>query len=240
MTPPLRLLPALALLLPGCLAAHVAPDGRRAGRTVRVSGEGRAAARPDVALASFGVEAVSRQLADASREADERMRAILAALAQAGVAGADVQTTRYDVAVERRYDQKSGAAELVGYRVSTEVRATLRDLPRVGAVLEAVVRAGGNAIHSLAFQKEDPRAEISRARAAAVAAARVKAEELARAAGAELGPVLEMSEGGGRAPVPMVRAMAAQADGAPVEPGQLELTVTVEATYALRSPRRAP
>jgi len=235
MTLPLRALP-LALLLSGCMA-HVGPGGRHPGRTVRVSGEGRAAARPDVAVASFGVQAVAKQLGDASREADDKMRAILGALAQAGVAGADVQTVRYDVSLEQRFDPKGGAPELTGYRVSTEVRATMRDLPRVGAILEAVVRAGGNAIHSLAFQKEDPRAELSRARALAVAAARAKAEELARAAGVELGPVLEMSEGGGRPPGPMVRAMAAQAEGAPVEPGQLEFTVSVEATFALRAPR---
>jgi len=220
------------LTLAGCALAH--PAGHRAGRTLRAAGEGRAVAKPDVAVAAFGVEALSPTLAGATAEADEKMRRILDALGAAGVAARDLQTSRFDVSIERQVDQRGTLGPVTGYRVMNEVRATLRDVARVGAVLDAVVRAGSNSISSLAFQREDPSPELSRARAAAVVAARAKAEEMARAAGVTLGDLLELSEGGG-APSPgpmMMKTMAAPAMA--VEPGQLEFSVTVEATWAIR------
>jgi uncharacterized protein YggE len=229
-------LAAVALLLPACIAPRLAPDHRRLGaRTLRVTGEGKASARPDVAVATFGVEALGQGLSEASRDADERMRRILGALSQAGVAGRDLQTTRFDVSIERQQDPRGGLGPITGYRVTSEVRATLRDLGRVGALLDAVVQAGANSVHSLAFEKEDPAPELARARALAVAAARGKAEEIARAAGVALGEVLELGEGGAApGPRPMLMRTMASAGGAPVEPGQLDFTVSVEAVFAIR------
>lgn len=233
---PRAALAAAALCLPACLATQLVPDHRLGARTLRMNGEGRASAQPDVAVASFGAEALSRILADASRDAEERMRRILDALAQAGVAGRDVQTTRYDVAIERQTDPRGGPGPISGYRVTSEVRAKLRDLRRVGTLLDATVQAGASSIHSLVFEKEDPSPELAQARARAVAAARAKAEETARAAGVVLGEVLEIAEGGA-APGPrplMMRALAPDAGGTPVEPGQLDFTVSVEVVYAIR------
>jgi len=220
----------VVLALAGCVAV---PPAGRMGRTLRVAGEGRATAAPDVAVASFGVEALAPTLAGATAEADEKMRRILEALAGAGVAARDVQTTRYEVGIERQVDPRGQLGPVTGYRVSNEVRATLREVAKVGVILDAVVRAGSNAVSGLSFQKENPAPELSRARAAAVAAVRAKAEEMATAAGVRLGKLRELSEGGG-GPRPgpmMMKAMAA--DGAAVEPGQLEFTVTVEAVYAI-------
>jgi len=227
---------AAPLLLAGCVATRaVMPDRPPRERVLRVAGEGKAAAAPDVAVASFGVETWSRTLAEATREADEKMRRIVAALAQAGVQGRDVQTTRHDVSIERQVDPKGALGPISGFRVGAEVRATMRDLPRAGAILDAVVQAGANTVHSLAFQKDDPAPELSRARAAAVADARAKAQEMAAAAGVALVEVLELSEGGRSAPpVPMVRMARMAAEGAPVEPGQLEFTVSVDVVYGIR------
>lgn len=227
---------AAALLLAGCHAHRAGlTDLAQRGRVLRVTGEGKATAAPDVAVASFGVETWSRTLAEATREADDKMRRIVAALAQAGVQGRDVQTTRHDVSIERQVDPKGGLGPISGYRVGAEVRATMRDLSRAGAILDAVVQAGANTVHSLSFQKDDPAPELSRARASAVADARAKALELTRAAGVELGPVLEISEGGRSVPpVPMVRMARMAAEGAPVEPGQLEFGVSVEVVFGLR------
>jgi hypothetical protein len=227
-------LAALAGHLAGAAAPALAVEPARRS-TVRVVGEGRAAAAPDVAVAFLGVEIAASDLSAATGEANERMRRVLAALSASGVARKDVQTSRYDVSVERRPDGRGGPAPISGYRVSSEVRVAVRDLAAVGQVLDAAVKAGANASRGLSFQKDDPSAERGRALSAAISAARAKAEVLARAAGRELGEVLEIAEGGARpVPVPAFRAMAATSDAAPIEGGELQFSAQVEVVYALR------
>ncbi len=229
---------ALALLA-GHLAASPSPasgaDPSRP-RTVRVVGEGHATAAPDVAVAFLGVESLAPDLSAATADASGRMRRVLEALSASGVARKDIQTSRYDVSVERRPDPRGGPAPVSGYRVSNEVRVTFRDLSRVGQVLDAAVKAGANATRGLAFRKDDPSAERSRALSGAMADARAKAEVLARAAGRELGEVLEVAEGGGPRPLAVqgFRAMAAVSDAVPVEAGELQFSAQVEVVYALK------
>lgn len=206
-------------------------------RVLRVSGEGSVRVAPDVAVLVAGVEATGPDLARVTKDASARMRKILAALEEAGVAAKDVQTTRHDVQVERPWT-KDRPGHITGYTVNDEVRVTVRNLERLGPAIDRVTAAGANALRGLTFQKDDPNPERARALAAAYAAARAKAEALARAAGVTLGDVLQLGESGQMAPIPMgnVRMMSAEAKdaGLPVSTGELEITATVDVVYAIR------
>jgi len=206
-------------------------------RTLHVSGEGRAFTAPDVALVTVGVEVEHEALARATADAAARMKGVLAALEKAGIASKDVRTVRYDVQVKRRPEKLSGpGGEPSGYRVANQVQVTVRDLGKVGAILDQVVAAGANEVSGLSFDKEDPSGERSRALESAVADARAKASVLARAAGATLGEVLQVTEGG-RGPMPMLRQglVATRASGeVPIAGGQLEIAASVDVTFALR------
>jgi uncharacterized protein len=237
---------ALALLAGTARAAadgapppRPAPPAAAAGAaspTVRVTGEGRVRVAPDVALATVAVTAVDPSLAKATRDTTEASRKVLDALAQAGVAKNDLQTSRYDVQIERRAPKSSEPPRITGYRVTNAVRVKVRDLSRLGAILDRVVAAGANELEGLSFVKDDPSAERGKALAAAVHDARARAEEIARAAGMRLGPVLEVVEGGRPpGPVPMPGRMMAMADASvPVESGEVEIAARVEVLYALQ------
>ena len=212
------------------------PATSGAPRTLRVSGDGRAQVAPDLAVATIAVTAVDASLAKATRDTAEGARRVLEALGQAGVARADLQTSRYDVQIERRAPKSSEPPRITGYRVTNAIRAKVRDLSKLGAILDRVVGAGANELEGLAFLKEDPSAERSRALGAAVRDARARAEDIARAAGLRLGPVLEIVEGA-RAPVPISmsgRMMAMSAAEVPVEPGEVEIGARVEILFALQ------
>lgn len=222
-------LAALAALL----AAQAPPAPPR---TLHVSGEGSAFAAPDVAHVTLGVDVSHASLARATADASARMKGVLGALEKAGVAAKDVRTVRYDVDVQRKMEKLSGSGPGTpsGYRVVNQVRVTVREIARVGAVLDAVVAAGANEVGGLWFGKEDVSAERARALEAAVADARGKAAVLAKAAGATLGEVVQLTEGG-RGPVPMHGAVAFRAAGnVPVAEGQLEIAASVEVTFSLR------
>ncbi len=228
----------LAAALAACAGARASPPEVAhpppPARTIRVLGDGRATAKPDVAVVTLGVESLAPKLAAASQRARDDMARVLEVLDRAGVRREDAQTTSFHVSIERRADREGRSREITGYRVVNQAQAKVRDLGRLGAILDAVVAAGANAVQGITFEKGDPSPERSRARAAAVAAGRAKAEELARAAGVRLGEVLEIRDVAGPSPVPMegfvARAVAAEV---PVRPGELEFAAQVELVYAI-------
>lgn len=244
----LRLAAALGLLAAaGAASAQAAaaaggpPGGPHAPpgpppRTVQVGGEGRVSVAPDVAVFSVGVETLGRTVGAATGEATARMKAVLDALAQAGVPARDVRTTRYDVSVERPWkDGKPGP--ITGYRVSNSAEAKVRDLARLGAVLEKVTAAGSNQVGALQMVRDDPSPQRMQALAQAYADARRKAEALATAAGARLGEPLSIQEAGAVRPMPgpmLMRSAMADAAPVPVAEGELEVSARVEVTFSLR------
>jgi len=204
-------------------------------RTVHAGGEGRISAAPDVARVTVGVEAQSQTLARANADATARMGKVMATLEKAGVPAKDVRTIRYAVEVQRSFE-KSNPGAVIGYRVVNQVLVTVRDLPRIGALLDQVVAAGANDVGALSLEKDDTSPERARALERAMADARARASVLAKAAGGSLGDVLQVSEGG-RGPIVPVGVMsmrAAAASDVPVSAGELEIVATVDVTFALR------
>lgn len=230
------LLPALlaASVLAGC-AALPGPDaqGPRGGM-VAVRGVGRVSARPDTALAQVGVEARAPSLADATSEVARRMTAVLERVRALGVAERDIATVSYAVdplTAPRRGEEE---ARIVGYRALNVVQLRVRDLAAVGRVLDAAVGAGANVIRGVAFTVQDRGRLEAEARARAVADAHERARQLAAAAGARLGELIALAEGVALGPVGerFDRAALTAAPG-PVEPGELEVVISVEARYRI-------
>jgi uncharacterized protein len=246
MTHQLRVFAGLALAL-SAASARAAPTpappstpepdvrGLWTTRHVRVSGEGRVSVAPDVAIVLTGVETTGKQLAPAVADASARMRRVLDAVAKLGIAERDVQTTRHDVQVERPWEN-GRPGDITGYTVADEVRIKVRDLSKVGAVLDRVVGVGSNAVRGLTFERDDPAPARADALARAVIAARAKAEAMAKAAGVALGEVLAIEEAGDARPIPVLREgfVAARAAAAPVAPGTLDVTAEVAVTFAVR------
>jgi uncharacterized protein len=205
--------------------------------TIQVTGEGRVSSAPDVAVISIGVDAVAKTLSQATADANERMRRVLQAMEKNGVAPRDVRTTRYDVSIERPW-KEGRPGPITSYTVSTAAEATVRDLGRLGTILDAATAAGSNAVGGLRMEKNDPTADRARALAAAYASARAKAEAIAKAAGVSLGDLVSVAESSAeRIPVPLLAAgvmRAEAASAAPVAQGELRFEASVSAVFAIR------
>lgn len=210
-------------------------QGAPAEGSIIVSGTGRVAVSPDVADLRLGV-VVTRPTVDAARvEAASTMTAILAALDTAGVERRDVRTSL--VSVQPRYDYRDGKAPLLtGYEISELVEVTVRDLERVGDVIDGTLAAGATRLDDLSFRVADPTAAEREARQRAMAEARARADVLAEAAGISVTGVVGIVEGGAAPPVPLPRMKAERmmmaADvSTPVEAGTTEIAVSVTVTY---------
>jgi uncharacterized protein YggE len=211
---------------------------RPARRTITVLGEGEARGKPDIARATVGVEAAAEKVGPALQDANGRMNALLAAVRRAGVADRDIRTTEFSVFFEQDpTPPRAGTAAPVSgrYHVRNSVEITIRDLARASDVLDAALAAGGNSASGIAFAIGDPAPLRARAREAAVADARGRAEALAHAAGVVLGPVLSISESGYAGPRPMAARAMAMSAGPPVEAGELGETAQVEVVYEIAS-----
>jgi len=224
---------AAAVLFLGRTAMAVDGD-KLAERYVSVSATGSVAADPDMASISAGVVVE----ADTAKEALARNSTVMAKLIDGlkalGIEPKDIQTTA--VNVEPRYTQaKDGRpASINGYRVINQVRLTVRDVKRLGEILDGAIGLGANQVHGISFDVSNAETLKDEARKLAMANAKRRAELYATAAGAQLGSVLTISEEGSVGPRPMPMARAVMAGSVPVEPGTRTLTVEVNVTYALR------
>lgn len=206
-----------------------------------VSGEGTSKATPDVVLLSLGIEAESRTVAQAQKDAAQAMDAVMQALKANGVADKDIQTQRFSISPVTQWIEDQQKQIITGYRVTNVVIAKIRQIDKAGPVIDAVAEAGGNLtrIDNIGFSIDDPTPNYTDARAKAIEDARNKANQMANAAGIELGKLIYMSESTPYVPEVAIRdyamkSLAAAPAPTPISPGELEIQVSVQMVYEIR------
>jgi uncharacterized protein len=197
---------------------------------VIVVGEGSVHVAPDYAQIRGGVTTKGKTVKEATDANSKLMAAITAALLNAGIAQADIQTAQFSIQPVYAPPQPQNEPKLVGYSVSNQVTVTVRALGKVSEVLDRMVDAGVTDVGNVAFLHSDPAKALDQAREAAVADARRKAELYAHASGFTLGRVAWLTEGSGLTPpgpMPMFRAQASMAAPVPIAPGEDTLRVQI-------------
>ena len=229
----------LALVLSACQPATVNQAAPLPQRTLSVDGTGTAYLTPDIAYVYLGVHTEKLTAAEAVEENNAQTQTVIQALTGFGVDAKDIRTTNFSIWPMDKYDPITGAPSgEKTYAVDNTVYVTVRDLETIGDMLDTVIQAGANTVQSIQFDVADKDAALGTARTDAVKDASTKAQELAGAAGVELGELQSVSftsspnyptfdgRGGGGA--------AEAASNVPIQPGQLTFTVTVNVTYAIK------
>jgi uncharacterized protein YggE len=241
------LIPAVAALT---VAAAVLARPARAQEQlsgIHVQGESVIAAQPDIAVLVIGANVRLPTAGEAFAASEEKVAALTASLRANGVADRDIQTRQFSLSPEYGRNTGDGPAQIVGWRAVHTVSAKLRDFSRIGKTIDDGVTAlGGDAfIQGISFAIEDTDALAARARSEAIADARAKAEEVASRAGVRVGRLIYIRETSAPPPSPVRNAegratasLAAPAGGqagfaADISPGELTITVTVEAIFAI-------
>jgi hypothetical protein len=203
-------------------------------RSITVSASGTVAAEPDQARISSGVTTEAATASQALARNSDTMQKVIAGLKASGIAAKDIQTTSFRV--EPRYTRpREGEARAIdGYRVVNQVEVLARDLDKLGEVLDHLVSLGANEMAGLSFEVSKAETLRDEARKEAVANAIRRAELYAAAAGVGLGEILSIQEGGDRGPRPMPMARAMQAEAVPLERGTEMLEASVTVTWALK------
>jgi uncharacterized protein YggE len=194
---------------------------------ITVQGTASVSAAPDRAQLSVGVESQGATAKAALAANAAEMRRVLAALRSAGATDLKTQS----VTLNSR-SAEGGAVQ--GFTAQNSVSATVREVGRAGAVIDAAVAAGANQVYGPNLTHSNPAALYRQALRAAVAEARLSAQALAAASNLTLGAVTAVVEGGS-APMPFALASRAADEAVaqtPIEPGQQEVTASVSVTFA--------
>ena len=203
-----------------------------------VSGRGVVTVTPDIATLRLGVEVQAATVAAAQSQAIVTMDEVMAALTDNDIAEKDIQTQYYSIRRVTEWDRDKEEEVVIGYRVTNTVTAKIREIDKAGIVIDAVAVAGGDLIRidSIDFSVDDPSAYYEEARGKAMADAKAKAEQLAELADGRLGKATYISESS-YVPPPIYRQdiyeEAMPAATTPISPGEMEVSLTVQVTYAL-------
>ena len=212
----------------GALAQETPGTRREQPPEITVTGTGTVTLAPDYAVVQLSVVTRDAEAARAGQANARAMTAVRGALkALLGVPDDSLPTVSYSVDAD--YDR----GRPVGYQARSAIQATVRDLTRVGAVIDAGLGAGATNVAQIQYRSAKQDAGRLEALSQAVQSARREAEAIARAAGGRLGPLQEVSSAG-PIPIPMaggVMAMRAMAAETPVAPPPLEVTATVTARW---------
>lgn len=238
------LLPALAapLLATGLATAPAASAAEiqiaASGPIVELSVSESVKAKPDIATIGTGVTSRAPTAVAAMRDNAKAMDAVIVKIKALGVAGEDIQTAGISLYAQYDYDRTTQKQVFRGYQASNQVSVTLRNIAKVGEVLDALVAAGATDINGPNFSIDDDTAAKAQARKAAMKHAYAQAMEYAQLSGYSGVRLLEISESIGQTgPMPMMRVAASDAVAAapptPVEPGLVASGVTVSVKYEM-------
>lgn len=230
---------ALVLCVFGGLAAA---EDKLPARFVRVTGTSEVMVVPDRAVIEVGVEKQDPRASVAKHAEDAAARGILAALRANGIEDKDVQTTF--LSLRPSYYTRKGVR--TDFFVATQtMTVTVRDIAKLDALLEALVKAGGNRIGSIGYETSDLRKYRDQARDEAVKAAREKAGALAKALGQDIGKaqsIEEVPDSGYQSPGQIQNALLAiryadvttsNASGSSIAVGQKSISASVTVSFEL-------
>lgn len=204
---------------------------RAAEHLVTVNGEASVSVAPDLVMIRIGVTSQAKNARAASEANAKEMTKVMTAIEQNGIAKKDIRTSR--LSLQPQYDaSKPGAARLTGFRVTNQVTIKIRDIGQLPSILDRAIASGANEMSGIEFVVSQRSTLLDRARGEAIADAHRKAELYAKAAGAKLGRVIAITEGGTSTP-PRPVMQALRAGGVPVAPGERTLRASVTVSYEL-------
>ena len=227
----------LGSALSACGPASIALQTQPPQRTITVTGTGKVTLTPDIAYISIGVQTQNASAKDAVAENTTQAQTVITAIKGFGVADKDIQTTNFNIYPQQQYDTNGKMTGII-YVVDNTVYVTIRDLSKLGDLLDSSVTSGANNINSIQFDVADKTAALSQARLAAVADAKKQADELTKATSVGLGDVQSISYLDTTAPITVQYAkadtLAAPAASVPVQAGSMQISTTVTIVYGLK------
>ena len=208
--------------------------------TITVSDKGEVYARPDLAITTFSVTTEKKTVSQAMNENAEKMNAVIDFIKEQEVEDKDLKTTSFNIYPRYEWYEKTqfypqGRRVLVGYEVRQSLQVKIRDMEKIGEIIQGATDAGANQVGDLQFTIDNEDEFKKQARGQAIEKAKDKAKELASQLGVKLVRITNFSESG---IVPryyaLEEALGKGAGEVPqIEVGENKIEVNVTITYEI-------
>lgn len=225
-----------ALVFPGlAVSAEKTP-------TITVAATGTMAIKPDMAIIVLAVQRQAKTARQALDQNNAAMAAVIREMKLSGIDDKDLQTSNFNIQPRFFYPKQNASGErkparIVGYIVTNQLTVRIRNLDKLGAILDKSVDLGINSGGNIRFTNQDPKMVISQARQKAMANAIEKAETLAAAANVKLGKIMRISEQPRQiSPRPiqeMALSRASVSSAVPIATGENTYKVIIEASWEI-------
>jgi uncharacterized protein len=235
-------LPALSACGPSTLqAGTVQVSSQQQG--IWVTGIGEVSITPDIAMLNVGIVSQEKNVADAQSKATDAISNVMKSLLDSGIAQKDIQTGSFSINQVTRWDDQKQMESVTGYRVTNMLTVKIRSIDKVGTIIDATVKAGGDMIriNNISFSVEEPSKYYREVREKAMTAAKNKAEDLAKLGGLTLGKPTYIAEDAQYTPVYRTYANFADSAAVPapmgstsISPGETKITLNIQIVYSIQ------
>lgn len=205
--------------------------------TLTVSATGEVYAKPDLALTTFSVVTEAKTVAQAMTENTQKMNAVIDIMKEQGIEEKDLKTLNFNIYPRYEWDEEGRNRTLVGYEVYQSLQVKIRQLEKIGAIVQGATEAGANQVSDLQFTIDNQDELKKQAREKAIEEAKTKAKDLAGQLGVKLVGIANFSES---AVLPYYYGLEKSLgfggeESAPqIETGENKIEVTVAITYAIK------
>ncbi len=224
-----------AATAPWIIGAAGYNDARTDNNTVvAITGMGTSEQKVQLITISAGVENFGTDASDAMEENAGAMTRLRDELRRSGIDPKDVRSSNMSLSKGSKHDD-SRDKTVEGFNVRHQLSVVFRDVSKVGAVMDALAKAGATQINGPSFSWEPSEAASRVARAAAIRDANQRAQFYAQNLGLKIKRVITMSDSGGYASgqaLPAAR-MDAAPSGTSIDLGQDVVRVSVSGQYEL-------
>jgi uncharacterized protein YggE len=202
-----------------------------------VSWDGKAFAKPDTFIVTVLAEEKSKNTKDGFALVNTKIAQIKKVLLDNGIAEKDIQSN--NISINPNYNYENGKSTIDWFIASHGLTVKIRNLENVDTILSSVSAIANLQIQTTSYDIDDKTPLYKTARELAIAKARQKAEDMAKASGITLGRILSISESQWYAQ-PMSNQYYARAEmdsvapGSWISAGELEISTTVSITYEIR------
>lgn len=212
-----------------------------AANTITISATSEVYAKPDLAITTFSVVTEAKTVGKAMQDNATKMNEVIAFVKSQGVEEKDLKTTNFNVSPRYEWDEEWRNRTLVGYEVTQSLQVKMRDLAKIGDIIQGATDAGANEMGDLQFTIDNEDSLKEEVRAKAIEEAKTKAKTLAGQLGIKLVKIISFSENG---VMPIYYPMTAKSSEAlgmgggttapDIQTGENKITVTVSLTYQIR------
>lgn len=222
-------------LIGGAALAMPATAANSNARYITISATGTTTVVPDAVRINATVTALAKTSKEALAASSTTATAIRKALTANKVASKDVATQSVTIYPEYAYPQNETPV-LTGYRASQSFSITIRAATTAGAVVDAIVLAGGDSLQlngvSPFVLNDDKATDIARTNA--VKRAKAKAASYARLLGVKLGKVIYLDESSSPSNYPIYTSTAKDEGSATqIDLGEQKVSVSVTVRWSI-------